>query len=1187
MTDFFQKTTKRGFVRLLSGLFILTLLGGRPLYGQRASLSGTVTDQSGRVLPDVRITLLNVDQGLQREVFSDVQGSFVAPWLQPGRYVISGQKQGFAVGEIKDVVLHVGDNRSIHLELVVGASPIHVEVDGRDQAVEMVNSAIGSVVTEDVIREAPLNGRNVLDLATLQPGVSPTNDDDSSPTRFNVSGNRSDSVTYLLDGGLDNNLLDNGVVYNPNPDTIAEFRILTSTYPAEFGRNSGGIVSLLTKSGGSHFHGSLFDFFRNDVLDANSYFNKTDPLSPLPRAPLKRNQFGGTLGGPIGRPGSGHRFFFVGYQGDRRIQGVAQHDVTTYTPAELKGDFSAADGGAPDPDVACFLAGHQPSQGPNECVDQNGNPLLAHSYFQPNPALAVQAIIDPTRINSVAMNYIKANLIPTSATGVLNTQSNARFDSDELTARADFDLTARDRLWVTFGWDRASEFDPYLYANVPGYAGNSYFGDWFTTAAYTHIFSPTLLNEFRAGFQRATVNQENPAQHLPTPADLGIGITPDIATGPTNLNFDFGALTVGNGVEGPAMTADNTFSYTDTLTWVRGRHNFKFGGGFMPFQNNTTFAFYVNGHFDFIGSGGIGSQNAFADFLLGIPADFTQSADSASNIRTKFTSAFAQDDFRVKPNLTLNLGVRYEYSTPKRDTEGRTFSIIPGLHSTRFPNAPSGMVFPGDPGAPEGVNFPDTTDWAARLGFAWDPANKGKTSLRGGFGIFYDLLKGEDNLQFNGQPPFYASAGLNFSPISPNQRSTVEYLGNPYGSIQFPNPFPSHPPPSNINFLDSGFLPIGASGSVFVVAPHLRTPYTYQYSLSLQQALPANVIAEAAYVGSSSHGLTSLIDVNPFVLGTPDRVLNLLPGNSSCSNAPNSPTCSYGALFEFRNLANASFNSLQLSLRKQFSSGHWFGHSYFTLAYTYSHNVDNTSGFRNRNNTVPSYQPGLFRSSADMDLRQRFVLSGGWELPFDQLWARAPHRVTHDWNLFPIVSYRSGFPLDVFANIGTVTNYTSPSPSGAGDPGNVHANLIAPVQYFDARSIRQFYGNVSPGNYWFDPTSFSNAQCKSNTGAACVPSSTLFPADYQVIANPALATYGSLSRNYLRAPARANFNLAVSKTTPLWNEHTNLEFRADFFNLPNRAQFRNPNTNISDASFGKLQSTYDPRIIQLALRLSF
>jgi hypothetical protein len=310
-------------------------------------------------------------------------------------------------------------------------------------------------------------------------------------------------------------------------------------------------------------------------------------------------------------------------------------------------------------------------------------------------------------------------------------------------------------------------------------------------------------------------------------------------------------------------------------------------------------------------------------------------------------------------------------------------------------------------------------------------------------------------------------------------------------------------------------------------------------------------VFEGSYVGSSSHGLTALTDVNPFVLGTYNRVLNLTAGNHSCEvNTPY--LCSFAALEEFKNATAASYNGLLVSLQKQLSGDGLFGRTYLTFAYTYSHDIDNASGFQNRNNAVPSYQPNLFRSSADMDVRQRIVFSGGWELPFDRFTDSLPKRLTGGWNLFPIVSWRSGFPLDVLANLPSSLNFASPGPSAAGD------------------STVQTIAGLS-GHYWFNPMSFSNSG---------------FPDDSQAVADPALRTYGTLPRNYFRGPAVFNINIAVSKTTPI-NDRFQVETRADFFNLLNHAEFLNPDTNINSPTFGRLLSTYDPRIIQLSLRLSF
>jgi hypothetical protein len=383
-----------------------------------------------------------------------------------------------------------------------------------------------------------------------------------------------------------------------------------------------------------------------------------------------------------------------------------------------------------------------------------------------------------------------------------------------------------------------------------------------------------------------------------------------------------------------------------------------------------------------------------------------------------------------------------------------------------------------------------------------------------------------------------------------------------------------------------------------VVDPHLHTPYTYQYNLSLQREMLHNLVLELSYVGSGSHGLTSLQDINPFVLGTTDRILNLTPGNSSCvdesgnssSGVSSSATCSYATVPEFRNVTQAVYHSLQASLTRQLAESRYIGRTYFTLGYTLSHSIDNTSGFRQRNSSVPTYSPGLFRADSDQDVRHRITFSGGWDMPWDKAWASGPKRLTQGWSLFPIVTWHTGFPYDVFASLGDEYDPAAEGPSGAGDPYNVHANIVGPLNTQNPRQLQNLGGNLgeNPGYFWFNPNSFSNAQCgDSNDQGNCTPGPKVLPSNDQVVANPSLATYGTLPRNFLHGPGMIDTDLALSKTTALVGERTKLEFRAEFFNIFNHANFMNPVTNIYSLQFGQIIATRDPRIIQLALRLSF
>ena len=1103
---------------------------------QRASLRGTISDSTGGVLPGVSIVALNIDQGLKRETETDRSGSFSIPLLQPGNYVVSAEKDGFAILEVTDLFLHVGDARILQLVLPIAKVRVQIRVNDRTGGVETVSPTLGQVVNGEVIQNAPLDGRNILELAVLQPGVLPVNADAAGVTGFSVAGNREDSVTFLLDGAHNNDLLNNGITYNPNPDTIAEFRVMTSNYTADFGRNGGGIVTFATKSGTNFFHGSAYDYLRNEALDANTFFNKNNAYR---RPILKRNQFGGSLGGPLAIPEVLHRedraFFFVSYQGELQAEQIPPPSGTTFTPAELTGDFHQ------DPSVIDFLVHHP-------------------TFAQGNPQNGI------IKIDPIAQNYIKAGLIPSTPDGKLTALGRRDATSNEITAKVDFELTEKDRLSVTLGGDHTRNVDPFDFANVGGFSTVSQPSDRFVNGTYTHIFSSRLLDEFHLAAQRAATDQERPLTHQPGPSDLGIlDVRPDLITGPPDLTFQSG-FQAGFAFQGPTHFADNTFSAANALTWSRGQHTWKLGAGFAAYQNNTAFAFLTDGLFEFSNIGtadGFGVQSpsgSLPNFLLGLPALYIQGPNARSNIRSKTTHAFLQDEWRVNQRLVLSLGLRYEYSTPKSDTQGRSYSIVPGQHSQVFPNAPVGMLFPGDPHAPTGANFPDKNDFAPRFGFAWDLSGKGKTSLRGGFGVFYNILKADDNLQFNGQPPFYSTAGINF--FAPSTTAPLNYLAQPFTSTNTPNPFPSKPPDHNIDFSSNGagFLPIGASGSVFVVDPHLRTPYIYQYNLSLQHDLGANTVIELNYVGSSARKLTSLVQANPFQPGGQDRVLNVFPGNSSCSDQPKDlRTCSFAAILEYANVSSANFNSLEGSLRKQISHNRWFGDSYFTLAYTWSHNIDNASGSSlqdNRNAEVPVYNHNLFRASSDFDLRHRIVFSGGWTLPVAELWAAAPKPLVEGWRVFPIVRWRTGFPLDVFANLPTAGDFNDPGPSGAGDLELVRANLTSPVR------IRNPHDT---GHYWFDPASFVQ------------PSDT-----------PTTPTYGTLSRNSFRGPGSIRTDLAVAKETLIAGERTKMEFRADFFNVFNHTNFADPSTNINDAAnFGKISFAADPRIIQLSLRLSF
>jgi hypothetical protein len=1179
-------------MKRLNALLPAVLLFAAVSFGQEATgrIFGNVSDSTGALIPGVQVTVVNTATHAVRKTETDREGYYQALSLPIGTYTVTVDHEGFRKVISSQYKLEINQALRVDIRMQVGMANQTVDVGAEAAPVETVNATLGQSVTGRVLTDMPLNGRDVLDLALLQPGVTESNDDNGGAGNYSIAGGRTDSITYLLDGGQNNDLLDNSRLIDPNPDTVAEFRLLTSDYTAEYGRNAGGIISIVTKSGTNTLHGSAFEFLRNRALDANDFFNIQQGI---PRLDLKRNQFGGAFGGPIVKDKA---FFFVAYQGQRQVQGLPDDDSPVFSPLEIQGNFSqSGPNGTPDPNVALFL---------------QQNP-----HFQPNPALAAQAIIAPSQINSVAQAYIKDGLIPSAPGGLLSTTLSQQDMRNEITTKFDFNLGAKDKLSATFGLNRAGDpyngtLNPFPFATVPGFASRNKFNYYFTNVDYTRIISTTLLNDFHFVTHRSNELADTPLAQLPTPQSLGIGITPDQATGPTNLFFDTG-LQLGESEAGPTRYVENTFSWTDAITWTRGRHNWKFGGGFTPYQENMVYDYIINGEFDYYGSGGIGSGNSYADFLLGAPYDYLQDAKAPSNIRQKNVYAFAQDEWHLRKNLVATLGLRYEYSTPKSDTEGRTFSILPGEQSQRFVNAPRGLVFPGDPGAPTGTNFPDTKNFAPRIGFAWDPTGKGNTSLRGGFGLFYDILKAEDNLQFNGQAPFVGSTALFFNTVGPGS-GALNYMNQPYVAAGVPNPFPSTPPTANVSFVP--FVPINAGGSVYFVDPHLRTPYVYQYNLSLQHNLIADTVLETNYVGSSSHGLTSLRDINPMILGTTTRVLDQLPGNGTCGTTIGIPC--FGQIPEFQNVANANYNALEASLTRQPRPSK-LGTVYYTFAYTYGHNLDDASGFRQRNSVVPTYEPHLFYTSSDSDVRQRISASAGWDLPFDRLWEDGPKRLTKGWSLYPIFTWRTGFPFDINASLPGYSDPTNPGTSGAGDPYLTNAAVVGPIQIFNPdkqRTINEITYGVNPangkclitttavtGNFYFNPNAFSNVPLENSNyfdgGPITTPGSTqnvCFP-QVDPVNNPADRTYG-LHRNTLRGPGLINLDMALAKVTQI-TERVSFELRVEYFNALNHPEFAQPTlldnaTNINSPIFGQITTTGTfrgpaPRIGQIAARINF
>ncbi|MGH9657011.1 MAG: hypothetical protein ACRD96_00615, partial [Bryobacteraceae bacterium] len=673
----------------------------------------------------------------------------------------------------------------------------------------------------------------------------------------------------------------------------------------------------------------------------------------------------------------------------------------------------------------------------------------------------------------------------------------------------------------------------------------------------THTFTPTLTNEFRAAFHRRATLSVIPVNNTKLSA-LGLGaVIPDDpnAEGPPAVRIS-GFAEIGNTIQGPQGRNDNTFHYIDNASWIRGRHYMRFGGEYRAFAQNQVFDFINNGLINIDGggtAGGIvtrripGLSDPLNDFANGYATQFVQNSAGRRGYRTRSPNLFIQDDWKVRSNLTLNLGLRWEYNTGLKDVFDRLLTLRLGQQSTVFPDAPVGYVYPGDTGISRSTYSEDRNNYAPRFGFAWDVKGNGKLSLRGGYGLFYDAPISELTLQFLTSAP-YAQQPATLSTDYANP-----WLGSRSNPI--PQPFPFQPVPKGGRFDFTKIAPVGAT----VMNPNFSTPYGQQWNLQIQYQATRNWLAEAGYVGSTGVKLLNRRAINPAIAGpgastantNVRRVLNQgNPQNARFGGAV------FGGITDQLTDANSNYTSLQLGLTRRFVGGFRF-----TQAYTWGHAIDNASGLRVGSNP---YNAGVDRGNSEHDIRHRYVTSYIYELP----WLRQQHgavgRVLGGWGVSGITTFQTG----------TVLNITEATDRCLCAGGNQRPDYIGgAITIYDARGVV----NGRPNSY-FDGTGAGSATGEGNPYFRRVGSGTTFAAG--------AGRYGSMGRNVLHGPGIANWEVAFFKKTTLVEGHT-LEFRAEWFNIFNHTQFLNPSGEISSPNFGRVTTTQEPRIILFSMRYFF
>lgn len=1231
-----------GWSRRCHGVVIFALvllMCGHLFAGVTASISGTVKDASGAAIAGATVTATNVDTGIKVTQASNGQGFYSFQSLPLGKYTIGVEQKGFKSYVQTGLVLDVNAALTVDASLQVGQTTEKVEVAADMLHVETISSQMGEVIEGKRMTDVPLISRSYTDLLALQPGVAsaqspmtgayagpfisagfapPLVSGDLNAGAYSVNGMREAANGFILNGMLVQELGYSGAGAVPNLDSIDEFRILTNNADAEFGNYAGAQINVVTKSGTNRWHGNVFEFLRNTSLNARNYF---DPAGE--KGAYHENQFGGTFGGPIVRD---KIFFFSDYQGNRLIQGKAQTIPNAPSSEMESGDFTG---------IASSLTGTvtSDSTGPNPWAAQltqqlgytvvGGEPYYFPGCNSTNPATGC-VFGDPSgnpHLPTTLFNPISQNLLPyilpadpsTVVGGGLGTFSTSSGKVDlhdnKFSGRVDgnspFGL-----LSAYYFFDRFDRIDPYWPSNFPLYPGFAV-----DSKGQTHTIqlsdvktlSSASVNEFRLGYFRLNTRFNLPLGGTSKSlADLGFasganrgpGIFPGTPGVEGIPEIDFNNFVIGVPSR-PNQLITNIYSISDGFSKVIGTHTVKFGGQYHFNQLEENLSNVANGNFGF-GSNFNGQASEtgsdFVDFLLGAPSGYIQGQAFPSYGRSFYFGLYGQDSWRARPNLTVNFGLRYDVSRPFYEKYNEIQSIIPGEQSQVYPGSPTGWVFPGDKGVPRSLAPTRWNNFAPRLGMAYSFGDHdgamgkmlgkaGASSIRAGYTLSYASFEGATDFNEIGDAPFGDFTGQ-------NETTFAAPFTNRAAGSSIPNFYPVAPPPKHVSpshpasgypydteaeFLNA-FGTIGSSPSFYYGN---RLPYAENYELSFQRQLTGADLLTLSYVGTQGHRLLSSKSANPgdpalclatpgcgptgesniyingttVTLGTRPRLpgVELTPAQASAGlSGPIGtllPDGNYGVIpfandSYFITDGKSSYNSLQVNYR------HTSGRLQMLLGYTYSKSLDIASGYGEQINPV---NPNLSRGLSAWDQTHNFVTSYTYVLPIDRL--GGPKRLTHGWSISGVTTFSTGLPVtmvetDDHSLLGTA--FGGPITLAVDTP-----DQVAPLHKFDPRTV-QTIGGVS-AHYFFDPTAFASS---------------------------AIGLEGNTARRFFHGPGINNWNMAFHKDTAL-TEQVNLQFRADFFNIFNHAQFATP-LGILGGAVGQVTQTSElPRTAQLSLKLNF